>query len=795
MRFEPKKYLNELVAGRESGLVKIIMGVRRCGKSFLLLGLISIGGILCSCQVKTDWREKPLASDLQFTQLARSWDEGIPLGNATVGALLWQRGSALRFSLDRTDLWDLRPMDSISGSNNRFSWVYSQVQKGDYLPVQKKYDWPYDQLPAPSKIPGAALEFPLEKLGEPNDIRLYLNNALCEARWDNGTILKTFVHATEPVGWFVFENLPDTICPSLIAPQYNKPVAAGDNDPVTGLDLRRLGYEQGTLRTENQQITYHQPGWGGFYYDVNVRWKQKGKKLYGVWSVSSSLSSDKASEATLQALERGVDADYSAHMDYWNNYWQASSISIPDTVLQKQYDNEMYKFGSASRENSSPISLQAVWTADNGKLPPWKGDFHHDLNTQLSYWPSYMGNHLQEEMGYLNTLWNQREVYRKYTKQYFECEGINVPGVCTLTGEPMGGWIQYAMSPTVSAWLSQHFYLHWKYSADNVFLKERAYPFTKDVATFLEQLSSVDNQGFRRLPMSSSPEIFDNSIKAWFKDMTNYDLSLMKFAFKAASEMATALNLNDEAAHWEKVGKQLPAFDLDKEGSLTFAKGFPYNESHRHFSHAMAIHPLGLLDYSQGEESQKIINATLKRMQEVGPDWWCGYSYSWFGNMKARAFDGEGAAQALKTFAECFCLPNTFHANGDQTNSGKSKFTYRPFTLEGNFAFASGIQEMLMQSHTGIIRIFPAVPASWQDISFQDLRAMGAFLVSAEQKGGKVQQISIYPKQGGTCRIALPASMQSGEPTVTGNTGDVTREGEVLVIPTQKGERIIISWP
>lgn len=260
MRFEPKKYLNELVAGRGSGLVKIIMGVRRCGKSFLLLGLISIGGIMCSCQVKTDWREKPLTSDLQFTQLARSWDEGIPLGNATVGALLWQRDSALRFSLDRTDLWDLRPMDSISGLNNRFSWVYSQVQKGDYLPVQKKYDWPYDQLPAPSKIPGAALEFPLEKLGEPNDIRLYLNNALCEARWDNGTTLKTFVHATEPVGWFVFENLPDTICPSLIAPKYNKPVAAGDNDPVTGLDLRRLGYEQGTLRTEKQEITYHSRG-------------------------------------------------------------------------------------------------------------------------------------------------------------------------------------------------------------------------------------------------------------------------------------------------------------------------------------------------------------------------------------------------------------------------------------------------------------------------------------------------------------------------------------------------------
>ena len=97
----------------------------------------------------------------------------------------------------------------------------------------------------------------------------------------------------------------------------------------------------------------------------------------------------------------------------------------------------MYKFGSATRENSYPISLQAVWTADNGKLPPWKGDYHHDLNTQLSYWPAYAGNHLSEGLGYLNTLWNQRDTYKRYTRQYFETEGMNVPGVCTLTGEPM----------------------------------------------------------------------------------------------------------------------------------------------------------------------------------------------------------------------------------------------------------------------------------------------------------------------------------------------------------------------
>lgn len=94
-------------------------------------------------------------------------------------------------------------------------------------------------------------------------------------------------------------------------------------------------------------------------------------------------------------------------------------------------------------------------------------------------------------MGYLNTLWNQRDAYKRYTRRYFGTEGMNIPGVCTLTGEPMGGWIQYSMSQTVAAWLAQHFYLQWKYSADRTFLKERAYPFIKDVAIYLEQISKL----------------------------------------------------------------------------------------------------------------------------------------------------------------------------------------------------------------------------------------------------------------------------------------------------------------
>lgn len=740
-------------------------------------------GLWGSCSSYDYCPVTPSESDLVFTGLARSWDEAMPLGNATVGALVWQRDSSLRLSLDRTDLWDLRPVDSLSGDNFRFSWVKEHIRTKDYLPVQKKLDWPYDMNPAPSKIPGAAIEFPLEKIGAPTQVRLYLNNALCEANWADGTQMQTFVHATEPVGWFVFRNLRTPIEPSILTPVYNKTKPDGSLDPVSGQDLHRLGYQQGETVREGNRITYHQKGYGDFWYDVVVCWKQEGETLYGTWSVTSSLSGEKAAEKAEAALQRGLKQDYQAHLEYWNKYWAQSSVTLPDSILQKQYQNEMYKFASTTREHSYPISLQAVWTADNGKLPPWKGDYHHDLNTQLSYWPAYTGNHLTEGMGYLNTLWNQRDTYKRYTRQYFGTEGMNIPGVCTLTGEPMGGWIQYSMSQPVAAWLAQHFYLHWKYSADRTFLKERAYPFLKDVAIYLEQVSEVTPEGVRKLEFSSSPEVFDNSLQAWFSDMTNYDLAMMHFLFKAAAELAHELNLTDESSHWAALEAQLPDYDVDEEGCLTFAKGYPYNESHRHFSHAMAIHPMGLIDWSDGEKSQHIIRATLKRLDEVGPDYWTGYSYSWLANMKARAFDGKGAAQALRTFAECFCLKNTFHANGDQTKSGKSRFTYRPFTLEGNFAFASGIQEMLLQSHTGTIRIFPALPEEWKDVSFEGLRAMGAFLVYAQMEGGEITRVRIYSEKGGMLKIARPGTLKPDK--------NYTLSGpDILNIDTQAGEWI-----
>jgi alpha-L-fucosidase 2 len=698
--------------------------------------------------------------DLRFNNLAKTWDEGIPLGNGMLGALVWQKDGKLRLSLDRADLWDLRPMENLEKPEWKFSWVKKQWEDSNYKRVQEMFDVPYDANPAPSKIPGGALEFNISSLGETESVALHLKNALCVVKWKNGASLQTWVNAVNPIGWFRFEGTDKNLIPVLITPAYNVEGESAADNSLTGQDLRRLGYPRGEVVREGNSITYNQEGWGGFRYQISVRWESKGNITEGCWSINSEYpgwaKQVTATGQTSAAMKEGFDNQFIKHQEWWKNFWLQSDISLPDSILNKQWHLEIYKLGSAAGNGAPPISLQAVWTADAGKLPPWKGDFHHDLNTQLSYWPAYSSNRMEQERGFIDWLEKNRPEFEKYTKQYFGLSGLNVPGVTTLDGKPMGGWIQYSFGPTVSAWLGQHFYLHWRYTMDREFLEKEAYPWIRDVAVYLDGLSVKDSSGLRKLPLSSSPEIFDNSRQAWFPEITNFDLGLVRFTFAKAAELADELGKTDEATKWRNILLEWPGYDTDSVSGFTYAKGLPYDQSHRHFSHLIAFHPLGEIDMSKGEKDRRLIIATIKTLDNVGPDWWCGYSWSWLGNLKARAFDGDGAAEALRIFAQDFCLKNSFHVNGDQSGTGKSKMTYRPFTLEGNFAFAAGVQEMLIQSHSGVVRLFPAIPGGWKEVSFNKLRAEGAFLVSAVMKNGIVDEVSIFSEKGGDLKLAAP---------------------------------------
>jgi len=151
--------------------------------------------LICVIYISNTASKSPTKEhNLVFSGLAETWDEAMPLGNGMVGCLVWQKEGKLRFSLDRADLWDLRPMENIDFEKWKFEDVYEHWKAGKYKKVQNVFDVPYDKLPAPSKIPAGALEFDLAKLGIVKQVELDLASATCVILWENGTRLSTFVH-------------------------------------------------------------------------------------------------------------------------------------------------------------------------------------------------------------------------------------------------------------------------------------------------------------------------------------------------------------------------------------------------------------------------------------------------------------------------------------------------------------------------------------------------------------------------------------------------------------------------
>lgn len=736
----------------------------------LLTGLFSLSLVCLGCRSGFETSHGSVSpSNLSLSGTIDRWDEALPLGNGLTGGLLWGNGDTLRLSLDRGDLWDLRTPEMLQ----REDWTYETMKRlkaeGNQELMVDMFDRPYNEIPYPTKIPAGRLELTFPVHEAPIEFSLQIGRAEATVSFENGSV-RSFFSAEEPVAMLRIEGRTADL--HLIAP------AA----------LIRLQYPMARAGSDTTHEWFVQEDTEGLEYAVVVgRRDLDGTSEIAIAITSSTDEGDPLMlglDRVDRALESGYDAMLDDHLSWWSEFWSASSITIPEPALQKHYDFVKYLYGAGSRKGTPPIPLQGVWTADEGNLPPWKGDFHNDLNTQMTYLAYHTAGLLESGESFLDWNWKLLEKYRDFADTFYGVEGAIVPGVMTLYGDPMGGWGQYSLSPTNGIWVAQSFYLHWRYTMDADFLRTRAYPFCAEIADAVANLLVADENGRMKLPLSTSPEIHNNSMQAWLTPNSNYDLSLMIWLFSALTEMADARDDAVDARKWSDLLSRLDQLDTDSDGGLTFAKDEPYNESHRHFSHTMAIHPLGILDVNNPEHLDAI-NASVERIHEMGTQSWVGYSFSWMSAMLARTGRSELALAYLRDYERAFISRNGFHLNGDQSGERLSGFSYRPFTLEGNFLAMQAVHEMLLQSHNRLVSIFPSVSDEWADVSFRDLRAEGGFKISATRIGGQTRIVSITAVEAGPLRFLNPFLGSAAE-----WDKDFNQSGDVFVVELVAGETL-----
>lgn len=718
------------------------------------------------------------------------WDEALPLGNGLLGALVWGTGRQLNVSLDRGDLWDLRP----TATAQRPDWTYATLQRlvaeRRQDEIARLFDDPYDEA-APTKIRAGRLELTFD---EEKSRFFALDIRQAEARVDlSSATVHAFVSASAPVLMLHVRGATPAL--SL------KPASA----------LNKLGYPPPQYGRQGPLAWLVQEGALGLRYAIVAGSRSIGSDT--TIAVAVARAEDGRDPVAIgrrqvtAAMARGYEAMRRPHVAWWQTFWTASDVSVPDGAVQAHYNLVKYFHGAASRRGAPPMPLQGVWTADEDRLPPWKGDFHNDLNTQMTYLPYHAAGLIESGASFLDFNWRLLPAYRQFAKRFYGlASGAVVPGVMALDGLPLAGWAQYSLSPTMGAWVAHSFYLHWRYTGDPLFLTSRALPFTTAIGDGLRQLLRENDRGRLVLPLSSSPEVFDNSLRAWLTPNSNFDLALLRWLFGALEEMHRAAGDPAAAAAWRAALARLDPLDADPAGgALTLARGLPLHESHRHFSHTLAFHPLNLLDPERHADERTMVLASLDQLERLGTREWVGYSFSWMAAMLARAGRGDAALGYLQTFLRAFVLRNGFHVNGDQTKSGLSRFTYRPFTLEGNFLAMHAVHEMLLRS-TGelatadssadrqagdprwlvTLRIFPATPSSWRDVSMRDLRAEGGLRISAERRGGHTTRVRISATRQATVRIHDPFD---GAP-VTWSRPGIRANGATYELKLRPGDMI-----
>lgn len=679
--------------------------------------------------------------NLRLTAPVQRWDEALPLGNGLLGVLLWGEGDTLRLSLDRGDLWDNRHPPRIYEADFTWKEIQAVVAKGNQEELVRRFDSTYG-IDYPTKLPGGRLEIDLAPGSALTEFELDLSSAVGIARAGQHLRCEGFVASDRPVALFRIPGPP---------PKQLR--------MVPSVAVRKLGYPDAETGGDESSAWYRQEGSGGVVYGAVAQTRRVGEETLLAVTIGTSLDGGDplawARKVNGEALQAGYERCRREHEVYWYRFWSASGVQVPDAHIQQHYTLVNYYLGAASRPGAPPMPLQGVWTADAGNLPPWHGDFHHDLNTQMSYVSYPAAGRFEEGRVFLDFMVGLLPEFRTFAHRFYQAPGAAIPGVMSLDGEMMGGWVQYSLSPGNGAWVAWMFYRHWLYTRDPGDLQQ-AYTFCSEIGICLKHLLQPDAQGILKLPLSSSPEIHNNSMRAWLSPNSNYDRDSLEALFLGLADMAGALRKPEAATDWKALAAGLGPRIVADDDVLMFSEGELFTQSHRHHSHMMAMHPFGLLHVEQGPEAARVIQQTLARVEELGTQAWTGYSFSWMASHYARARKPESALRYMELFVRAFILRNGFHVNGDQLKAGFSGFTYRPFTLEGNFLAAEAVQDMLLQSWGGTIRVFPACPWKWHEASFEQLRAEGACTVSARRENNATIEVRIRAGRDGIVRVEDP---------------------------------------
>lgn len=281
------------------------------------------------------------------------------------------------------------------------------------------------------------------------------------------------------------------------------------------------------------------------------------------------LPHEKISSRLDAAATKGYDSLRAEHVADYRNLFQRVNLSlggharpeIPTDSRLKEYDPNkpdlgleelMFQYGrylliSSSREGGLPANLQGKWNSSN--KPPWRCDYHTDVNVEMNYWMADVANLGECFEPYATWLNSIREVRKEETAKSFKVRGWAIKGESGLFGGSTWNWV-----PGASAWLLQNSYDHYRFTGREEYLRTAAYPAMKEVCEYWLDRLIEKPDGTLVTPAGLSPEHGPTEEGITFDQELVWDL--FNSTIEAADLLGVDKKFRDQLV--EKKAKLLP---------------------------------------------------------------------------------------------------------------------------------------------------------------------------------------------------------------------------------------------